>query len=267
MTHDTDSDWEVWGKNDPYFGVCTQAQYRRNQMTEESREEFFQAGEERMAAILEYCRRHIDPDFRPRRALDFGCGVGRLLLPTARIAEHVTGVDVSESMLAEAKANCLERGLTHVTLLKSDDDLSLVADKYDFVYSHIVIQHIPVERGTRIIDRLVALLEPGGIGYLQVTYGREDCPQTYGVPASPEPPPVGRRVADGLKAPLRLLKRGVKALLGRPTPPPPEPDMQMNPYDLNQLLFILQRSGVTDVHVTFTNHGGALGVALHFRKP
>ena len=146
MTNDTDSDWEVWGKKDPYYGGCTQDSYRLCQMTDESRAEFFQAGEQRIHQILDHCRRHIDPEFNPKRALDFGCGVGRLLIPVAQVTEHATGLDVSVSMLEEARKNCEERSLNNVTLLKSDDELSLLKGDFDFVYSHIVLQHIPVDR-------------------------------------------------------------------------------------------------------------------------
>lgn len=265
MRHDTDADWETWGKIDPYFGVCTQPQYRQEQMTPEAREEFFASGEQKVRDILDFCRRHIDPDFRPKRALDFGCGVGRLLLATAGIAEQVTGLDVSESMLDEARKNCEERGLNNVTLLRSDDQLSLVKGDFDFVYSHIVIQHIPVDRGTAIVQRLVDLLAPGGIGYIHVTYGHEDCPDTLGIPPEPEPQGgLGQRTGEVVHG----AKRVVKKLLGRDSGPARhEPPMQMNAYDLNQILYLFQSRGATEVHATFTNHSGIFGAGFHFRKP
>lgn len=262
MVRDTDRDWETWGKHNPYFGVCSQERYRQDQMTEESREEFFRSGEDDVESWLAYARRHIDPDFRPRRILDFGCGVGRLLIAAAKVGDEATGVDVSESMLAEARRNCDERGLTNVKLHRSDDRLSLVEGTFDFIYSHIVLQHIPVERGTEIFRRLVELLAPGGIAYLQLTYAHENCPETLGVP-----PPSMRHGVPQASGPVRFAKRVVKTLLGRAEKERREPPMLMNAYSLNQVLFILQRTGVSDVHVTFTNHGGIYGAALYFRKP
>jgi hypothetical protein len=41
--------------------------------------------------------------------------------------------------------------------------------------------------------------------------------------------------------------------------------MQMNYYDLNELLFIARQRGAERIHAEFTDHGGALGVFLFFR--
>jgi ubiquinone/menaquinone biosynthesis C-methylase UbiE len=50
-------------------------------------------------------RRHINPEFAPRKILDFGCGVGRSPVAFAAMAEEVVGLDVSPAMLREARAN------------------------------------------------------------------------------------------------------------------------------------------------------------------
>ncbi len=80
------------------------------------------------------------------RALDFGCGVGRLVIPLSKIAESVTGVDVSESMLNEAISNCDNQNVNNANFIKADDNLSMLSGKYDFIHSYIVFQHIPTKR-------------------------------------------------------------------------------------------------------------------------
>jgi len=40
----------------------------------------------------------------------------------------------------------------------------------------------------------------------------------------------------------------------------------MNPYNLNQVIFMLQDCGVNAVHAQLTNHGGHLGAILLFAK-
>src|SRR5690606_30137204 len=99
---DTDNEWEEWNKTDPYFSVLTNPKFRRQVLTEEAREEFFNSGREDINKVMAICRQHLDPAFTPRRALDFGCGVGRLVVPLSRLAAQVVGLDVSQSMLAEA---------------------------------------------------------------------------------------------------------------------------------------------------------------------
>ena len=99
---------------------------------------------------MEVCKRHLDPSFSPKSVLDFGCGTGRLVIPLAEIADYVLGLDVSESMLWEARKNCKAHALNNVQLLKSDDTLSCLDGCFDFIHSFIVFQHIPVKRGIRI---------------------------------------------------------------------------------------------------------------------
>jgi hypothetical protein len=43
--------------------------------------------------------------------------------------------------------------------------------------------------------------------------------------------------------------------------------MQMNFYNLSELLFMLQRAGVQRLHTELTDHGGAFGAFLYFQKP
>ena len=45
-----------------------------------------------------------------------------------------------------------------------------------------------------------------------------------------------------------------------------DPEMQMNSYSLNELLFMVQSAGARELHATFTDHGGELGVFLYFRR-
>jgi hypothetical protein len=49
--------------------------------------------------------------------------------------------------------------------------------------------------------------------------------------------------------------------------PSPDPEMQMNYYNLSQLMFILERAGVQRVFSSFTNHSGAIGIFMYFQKP
>lgn len=45
-----------------------------------------------------------------------------------------------------------------------------------------------------------------------------------------------------------------------------DPEMQMNSYNLNEILFLIQSLGVKTVHADFTDHSGNMGVYLFFRK-
>jgi SAM-dependent methyltransferase len=244
MDMSTDAAWEEWGRRDPYFGVITNPKFRNVAIDENAKREFFASGEYHVHGVLSTIRKHIDPGFAPRTVLDFGCGVGRLLIPFAKIAEDVVGLDVSPSMLQQATRNCEEQQVHNVRLFESDDALSTLSGSFDLIHSCIVFQHIPVERGRALFAKLLQHLGTGGIGAIQLTYSKASFAPTYGLAPS-ELPHVGssnpRAAADT------------------------DPLMQMNPYNLNEILFLMQRHGVLQFHAEYTDHGGELGVFLFFQ--
>jgi 2-polyprenyl-3-methyl-5-hydroxy-6-metoxy-1,4-benzoquinol methylase len=245
----SDRAWQQWGEQDPYFAVLTDQALHRSRLTPEALAAFYQSGEVHVSGVVDTIRRHLDPDFRPGRALDFGCGVGRLLLPLAAVAESVVGVDVSPAMLAEARKHADTRKLPNVTLIQSDDTLSQAVGSFDLVHSFLVLQHIPVARGERIILRLVELLAPGGVAALHVPYARAASPL--------------RRAAAWVRRSVPGVHGVLNRLRGAPWGQPP---MQMNLYDLGRLHRLFEASGIAQVHTRFTQDGEYHGVMLYARK-
>jgi SAM-dependent methyltransferase len=239
----TDLAWEEWGRRDPYFGVITNPKYRRERLDDNAKREFFDGGESLADFLLATIHRRIDPKFVPKKVLDFGCGVGRLLIPFARIAEEVVGLDVSPSMLDEARRNCQDRQLGNVGLLPSDDNLSALSGTFDLIHSCLVLQHIPPQRGRVIFDKLLQHLRPGGVGAIQLTYSKTRFASTHGIAPSALPRVVPKR---------------------QTIPADADPEMQMNSYNMNEILFSVQCRGVQQIHLEFTDHGGELGVFLFF---
>lgn len=257
----TDAEWEKWGRRDPYFGVITWDMFRANKLDEHALAAFFDSGRMHVDYVLRTCRACFDPAFSPRRVLDFGCGVGRLLIPFAGASQQVVGVDVSPSMLAEARRNCDSRGIGNVSLVGSDDGLTQVEGTFDLVHSAIVLQHIPVSRGRAIFQRLLDLMAPTGMAALHLTYGKAYHAQTFGQPpAVVLPPPAPSRS-------LKRLFRQVASVSQAQQLPERDPVMLMNAYNLSEIAFIIQSAGIAQVHCEFTDHGGELGVFLFFRRP
>jgi SAM-dependent methyltransferase len=262
----TDLHWERWGARDPYFGVLTDPKFRTADITAEAKEEFFMTGRVHVDHVLNVCRAHLDSTFAPQRVLDFGCGVGRLVIPFAATAPDVVGMDISPSMLAEARRNCDERGAREARLVESDDLLSAAEGEFDLVHTCIVLQHIEVPRGRVLFQRLVDKVRPGGIGAMHVTFGWDVYAGNYGQPPAP--------VAPATPGPLAQIKAGIKGLVGMSdvaslallTPPSEDPEMQMNFYNLSELLFILQQARCGHLYTELTDHGGALGAFMFFRK-
>jgi GT2 family glycosyltransferase/SAM-dependent methyltransferase len=281
----TDTAWQEWGKQDPYFGVITDPKYRSGNLTEAAKNDFFASGHSHVRHVLSTCRSHArGQEFQPRRVLDFGCGVGRLLVAFAQQVDLAVGLDVSEGMLDEARRNCEIRGLGNVTLVRSDDTLSALEGTFDLVHSSIVFQHIDVPRGRQLFKLLVQRLAPGGMGALHMTYGKRRFADNWGQPKPATADRHGETEGAPASKPRGLLKllpftraesvpAGSDSAAETRLPNPPrhtrgaDPEMQMNTYNMNELLFMLQESGVRSFHTDFTDHGGELGVMFYFQRP
>jgi SAM-dependent methyltransferase len=240
----TDDAWEQWGRRDPYFGVITNPKFRRHALTDSGKHEFFESGRLHVEYLMHVIHKHVDPEFAPRKILDFGCGVGRTLPAFARVAEEVVGLDVSPSMLGEAERNCRDRGLQNVRLLSSDEELSASVETFDMIHSCIVFQHIPISRGRLIFQRLLCRLAPRGVGAFQFLYSKTQYAENFGISPSPI-------YSAHEKQP--------------PQQPGADPEMQMNPYNMNEILFLAQTAGVRQLYADFTDHGGELGLFIFFQ--
>jgi SAM-dependent methyltransferase len=243
--NDSDKSWKYYGEKDPYFGVLTHEDFSSDNI-DKNRGEFFRTGQEYIDGVVANIHRHITPDFHPAVAVDFGCGVGRLVRPLAAISGTVYGVDISEGMLKEAEKNCA--GQPNVKLVLSDDTLSRLPSGLDFIHSYIVFQHIPVSRGMQMARILIDRLNPGGIGVLHFTYA---------IPGENASKRRFMRKAFAAVPLLYKLRSVMKNERG--------PMMQMNEYSLNEISKTLQEAGCKELFISFTNHD-FLGAVFYFRK-
>jgi SAM-dependent methyltransferase len=160
---DVRGQWEDIGRDDPLWGVLS---HEGKEHGNWDAEEFAGHGVrdvERIMLQLELL------DAAPARgdALDFGCGVGRLARPLAERFDRVTGLDVSASMLEEARR--LSGGAEQPSyVLNVAETLPFPDASFDFVLSLIVLQHMPVRLSTGYIREFARVLRPGGIAVFQV---------------------------------------------------------------------------------------------------
>ena len=186
-------------------------------------------------------------------ALEFGCGVGRLLLPLARRSRRAIGVDVSPTMLQHCAENARNAGLDNVELV---GDLALLDADHgalDLVLSFIVFQHIPTDLGIVYLAALLRLLRPGGWGLVHLTYANN----------------IGhlRNEVAEAGAPYRYYQRmGDQLIRFGKGPPPAEPPQEMNHYNLNEVMCLLVDNHVFRHYATYTRHAGVLGIELFFQK-
>jgi len=109
-------------------------------------------------------------------ALDFGCGIGRMMNRMLHHAQFVHGVDISEKNLQYAHRYLLSHGWPENRFrLFQSNGLGCNIDSgvfYDFIYSTIVLQHIAVHKiRYQIISDMFSMLKEGGICSIQMGFG------------------------------------------------------------------------------------------------
>ena len=100
------------------------------------------------------------PDVTGRRVLDLGCGAGQLAHYLAeRGAAEVIGVDLSESMLALARAQWSHPRLTYQRV--SMEDAAFPPDRFELVVSSMAFHYVADYAG--LCRRIAAWLVRGGV--------------------------------------------------------------------------------------------------------
>lgn len=228
MTMDSDRAWREWGKTEPYFSVVTLPEFKVDRLAGNV-DRFFETGQLDVSTLMEQIAM-LWGEIPTTRALDFGCGVGRLVLPLSERFEHVVGVDISAEMIAEASRNCAKSDVRNVDFAMSDDGLTAVNGSFDLVHSYIVLQHIPVERGLALTERMLARLRPGGVAALHYSLQRTLSPALAFAYAVQHRVPLGRGAMN--------LVRGRRWNA---------PIMQMNNYRLADIVRVFEKNGLTDI--------------------
>jgi SAM-dependent methyltransferase len=97
-----------------------------------------------------------------RRALDFGCGPGRLTQALAAHFEQVDGVDISPSMIALADRLNQRPDRCHYHLNDTNDLRRFQDQTFDVVYSSITLQHVGPANARSYLKEFIRVLNPGG---------------------------------------------------------------------------------------------------------
>lgn len=161
--------WNEMGRLDPCWAILVDpARKYGGWETEDGQKEFFATGEEVIDRLMRYLEGR-GVTVSPGKSLDFGCGVGRLTRALAARFESCDGVDISESMVSRARE--LNAGIRNCRFhVNPRPDLQLFeSESFDFIFSTIVLQHVPTRLGIeRYIAEFVRLLRPGGVMAFQL---------------------------------------------------------------------------------------------------
>jgi cyclopropane fatty-acyl-phospholipid synthase-like methyltransferase len=155
------NDWNERAREDAHYYVAFGRQRQDDT-------EFFATATDVLRGLRAEMR-HVRGHLRERRALEIGCGPGRLMRPLSADFAEIHGIDVSDEMirLAAEKLRGIPNAHVHHA---ARSDLSLFADEsFDFIYSYAVFQHIPSrEVVLGYLTEARRVLKPGGILRCQI---------------------------------------------------------------------------------------------------
>jgi SAM-dependent methyltransferase len=159
-------EWDELAALDPFWAVLSEPEFSGDQGEQLRR--FFETGEGEVSGSLDIGRELGLPE-RFERALDFGCGLGRLTRALGSRFESCVGVDISARMLDAARR--LNANVPNCEFwLNADPDLRAFPEaSFDLVYSSIVLQHLrSAAEVERFVAEFVRLARPGGLIVFQL---------------------------------------------------------------------------------------------------
>jgi GT2 family glycosyltransferase/ubiquinone/menaquinone biosynthesis C-methylase UbiE len=155
--------WEEMGTLDPYWAILTRPGTKFGGW---NMDHFFSTGAAEIAQLMQRSCQIGLPRERGR-ALDFGCGVGRLTSALAREFRECVGLDISPSMISQAERLVKVQNCSFI--VNNKESLPFPDRYFDLIYTSIVLQHVPQRRLIRTyVAELVRVLRPGGLLVMQI---------------------------------------------------------------------------------------------------
>ncbi len=153
-------DWEEMAALDPLWAILSSPEKRFGNW---ELKEFLRTGREEIAALMQSAQRFGLPA-QKRRAIDYGCGIGRLTEPLRTYFPECYGVDIAQGMLEKAAELSPECHFRH-----AGDLSSFPSDYADLIYSSLVLQHQPDRnKAAALIADMVRVLARGGLLVFQL---------------------------------------------------------------------------------------------------
>lgn len=162
----TETEWEHNARSNALWAVLTDD---RQKSRDWDIIDFFDTGRTEVRLVREHLLKLGVSLNADGRFLDFGCGVGRISRVLIEIFADGYGLDISRTMIEQATAFAAKDTRRARYLRNTRDDLSMFpSDQFDFVYSHIVLQHVPARCQPKFIEEFIRVLKPGGIAAFQI---------------------------------------------------------------------------------------------------
>ncbi len=154
------SHWDAFGHERPFFAILT----NREDWKED---EFFETGSATVARLMQDLEANGLAEHR-ERALDFGCGAGRLSRALGRYYGEVVGIDIAASMVGLARRLNHDQPRCRFVLNERDDLRAFDDGSFDLVLTLLVLQHMRPDLAIGYIREFVRVLRRGGVLLMQI---------------------------------------------------------------------------------------------------
>ena len=156
---DLQENWDMFGKIDPLWATLSFPDKRGNRW---QIDEFFETGFKEINALVKYVET-LGINIPMTKALDFGCGVGRLTQALAHYFDEVCGVDIAPSMIMLAKKYNRQGDKCRYYLNETDDLKLFTNSSFNFIYTNITLQHIEPRYSKSYLKEFLRILAPHGL--------------------------------------------------------------------------------------------------------
>ncbi len=152
------ADWNQRAREDAHYYVAFGG-------LDQSEQEFLATAADVLRSIEGQLKRlPATANRRTYRALEIGCGPGRLVKPLSRHFGEIHGVDVADEMIRLARERLSDIPHAHFHATDGASLPQFADESFDFIYSYAVFQHIPSrEVVLEYMREIRRLLKPGGV--------------------------------------------------------------------------------------------------------
>ena len=159
-------EWDKFGILNPQWAVLNKEGEKMNLS------QFFKTGEKEIRNIINYLSKN-QIKLNKGKALDFGCGMGRLTQALTPYFKKVYGVDISPSMIELSKKNNKYPKKCEFILNETDNLTIFEKNSFDFIYTVLVLQHMEPKFFLKYIKEFLHILKPNGILIFQLPSKRK----------------------------------------------------------------------------------------------
>jgi SAM-dependent methyltransferase len=158
-------DWEALAEIDPLWAILGDPRRRGRRW---DLDQFFATADATLEPILAAAE-ELGAPARRERALDFGCGVGRITRALASRFESACGVDISERMVELARELNANHPGCSFTLNNAPDLGQFEARSFDLVFENLALQHLPSrELVWRYVSEFLRVVRADGLIVFQL---------------------------------------------------------------------------------------------------